>query len=268
MKPSKSIRNSNTRSRIELLPVQRQNKIKDFLVETGFVSIAALGENFGVSEMTIRRDLDELERQGLIQRTYGGAISSEPAFFEMSFQAKASQNEAEKQRIGVAAASLIQDGQTLLLDSGTTTNQIIKNIKGKHLTVITNALNIVSDIMKDPDIEVMLAGGMLRKGLNYTMGPQTSDFMKTIRADIFFLAVEGVDPTVGFTVPDLYNAANKRAMAEASKKVIVVTDHIKLGRVSASSIITLDQAHLLITGKEADKSIVAELRSHIEVMLV
>jgi DeoR family transcriptional regulator, fructose operon transcriptional repressor len=252
----------------DLLPAQRQNLIKDFLVKTGFVSIADLGAEFGVSEMTIRRDLDELQNQGLIQRTYGGAVSTEPTFFEMSFQAKCSQCEEEKKRIGAAAAELIVSGQTILLDSGTTTDQIIKNVKDKHITIISNALNIISEAMKNPNTEVMVAGGMLRKGLNYTMGPQTSDFMKTIRADIVFLAVEGVDERAGFTVPDLFNADNKRAMTEAAQKVIVVTDHSKLGRVSTSSIIKLNQAHLLITGKEADENIISQLRKHIEVILV
>jgi DeoR/GlpR family transcriptional regulator of sugar metabolism len=252
----------------ELLPAQRQNRIKNFLVETGFVSIAELGKEFDVSEMTIRRDLDELERQGLIQRTYGGAVSTEPAFFEMSFQAKASQCEEQKRRIGMAAASLVKAGQTIIIDSGTTTDQIIRHIKDTQITVITNALNIVSEAMKNPDIEVMLAGGQLRKGLNYTLGPQTSDFIRTIRADIFFLAVEGADVRGGFTVPDLYNADNKRTMVNAAQRVIVVADHSKLGRVSTNSIIPLDQASLLITDTEADPGIVEELCEHIEVMLV
>ena len=258
----------NQKTKKDLLPAQRQSLIKDFLVKTGFVSIADLGAEFGVSEMTIRRDLDELQNQGLIQRTYGGAVSTEPTFFEMSFQAKCSQCEEEKKRIGIAAANLIDDGQTILLDSGTTTDQITKNIKDKHVTIISNALNIISEAMKSPNVEVMVAGGMLRKGLNYTMGPQTSDFMKTIRADVVFLAVEGVDERAGFTVPDLFNADNKRAMIEAAQKVIVVTDHSKLGRVSTSSIIKLNQAHLIITGKEADRNIISQLEKHIEVMLV
>jgi DeoR/GlpR family transcriptional regulator of sugar metabolism len=256
------------REKKDLLPAQRQNLIKDFLIETGFVSITDLGIHFNVSEMTIRRDLDELERQGLIQRTYGGAGPTEPAFYEMSFKAKYFQHAEEKQRIGIAAAGLIREGQTILLDSGTTTDLIIKNLENIHVTVITNALNIVSEAMKYPEMEVMVAGGMLRKGLNYMMGPQTNDFMKTIRADVFFLAVEGVDTRAGFTVPDLYNADNKRAMIKASQRVVVVTDHSKLGRISTCSIIPLNQANLLITGKEADQGIVEELCEHIEVMIV
>lgn len=252
----------------DLLPAQRHNLIKNFLIETGFVSIAHLGLQFNVSEMTIRRDLDELERQGLIQRTYGGAMPNEPAFYEMSFKAKYFQNAEEKQRIGIAAAGLIQEGQTILIDSGTTTDLIIRNLENNHITVITNALNIVSEAMKHPEIEVMVAGGMLRKGLNYMIGPQTNDFMKTIRADMVFLGVEGVDVRAGFTVPDLINADNKRAMIKASQSVVVVTDHSKLGRISSSSIIPLNQANLLITGKEADQKIVQELCKHIEVMVV
>jgi DeoR family transcriptional regulator, fructose operon transcriptional repressor len=264
----KKIRDLTANEKKDLLPAQRQNLIKDFLIETGFVSIADLGTRFAVSEMTIRRDLDELERQGLIQRTYGGALPSEPAFYEMSFQAKYFQHAEEKMRIGKAAAGLVREGQTILLDSGTTTEHILKNLPEMRVTVITNALNIASQAMKHPDMEVMVAGGVLRKGLNYMVGPQTNDFLKTIRADVVFLAVEGVDLRAGFTVPDPYNADNKRAMLQASQRVVVVTDHSKLGRVSTSSIIPLDQANLLITGQEAEQGILEQLSEHIEVMAV
>lgn len=268
MVKSGSANKSRAKPRNELLPAQRQRMIKDFLVEAGFVSIADLGKKFQVSEMTIRRDLEALERQGLIQRTYGGAQSTEPTFFEMSFQAKSSQHEAEKRRIGQAAAALIQEGRTILLDSGTTTDQILRNVKDIRATIISNALNIILEAIKHPNLEILVAGGMLRKGLSYTTGPQTSDFMKTIRADILFMGVEGVDVRAGFTVPDLLNADNKRAMAKASQRVIVVTDHSKLGRVSTSSIFPLDGANLLITGVEADPIIIEQLRRHIEVMQV
>lgn len=256
------------RPRNELLPAQRQRMIKDYLVEAGFVSITSLGRQFNVSEMTIRRDLEALERQGLIQRTYGGARPTEPTFFEMSFQAKASQHEEEKRRIGLAASAMIQEGQTILLDSGTTTDQIMRGIQDTRITVISNALNVILEAVKHPRVEVMVAGGMLRKGLNYTTGPQTSDFMKTIRADILFMGVEGVDVRAGFTVPDLLNADNKRAMANAAQRVIVVADHSKLGRISTSSIFPLNGASLLITGQEADPEMIEQLRRQIEVQLV
>jgi DeoR/GlpR family transcriptional regulator of sugar metabolism len=268
MRSTGTSKTTQKKTKKDLLPIQRQNLIKDFLVETGFVSIADLSEEFSVSEMTIRRDLDELESQGFIQRTYGGAVSSEPTFFEMSFRAKSPQYVEEKQRIGKAAAEIIKSQDTIILDSGTTTDQIIHNLKTLPTAIISNALNVVSEAMKYPEIEVMVAGGVLRSGLNYTIGPQTSDFMKTIRADILFLAVEGVDIKAGFTVPDLYNADNKRAMAKAAQKVIAVTDHSKLGRVSTSSIFGLDKADLLITGKEASDECIAELREHIDVLLV
>ncbi|MDY6873998.1 MAG: DeoR/GlpR family DNA-binding transcription regulator [Chloroflexota bacterium] len=268
MRSTATSRMTQKKTKKDLLPIQRQNLIKDFLVETGFVSIADLSEEFSVSEMTIRRDLDELESQGFIQRTYGGAVSSEPTFFEMSFQAKSPQYGEEKRRIGRAAAEIIKSEDTIILDSGTTTDQIIRNLKTLPTAIISNALNVVSEAMKYPEIEVFVAGGMLRSGLNYTIGPQTSAFMETVRADILFLAVEGVDTRAGFTVPDLYNADNKRAMARAAQKVIAVTDHSKLGRVSTSSIFALEQADLLITGKEASDECVAELREHIDVLLV
>jgi DeoR/GlpR family transcriptional regulator of sugar metabolism len=174
----------------------------------------------------------------------------------------------EKQRIGAAAAALIQAGQTILLDSGTTVDAVIKNVREARVTVVTNALNIASEALKHPEMDVLIAGGMVRKGLNYMVGPQTNQFLQTIRADILFLAVEGVDLRAGFTVPDVYNADNKRGMVASAQKVVVLADHSKLGRVSTCSIIPLHQAHLLITGSEANATLIAELRRYIEVLQV
>jgi DeoR family transcriptional regulator, fructose operon transcriptional repressor len=251
-----------------MLQAQRQSGILDYLTSEGFASVAELGQHFQVSEMTIRRDLAELEQRGLLQRKYGGAVAGEAVFFEMAFQAKNALFIAEKQRIGLAAASLVKPGQTVLLDSGSTTGQVAACLRDMHLTVVTTGLNIASDLLAADGIELHLAGGMLRKATLSLVGPQTDDFLKTIRADWLFLGVDGVDVFSGFTVPDIINARTKRAMVAAARKTVVVTDHSKLGRNTTSHIVPLEGASLLITGHEADPELVQTLRQHVEMMLV
>jgi DeoR family fructose operon transcriptional repressor len=251
-----------------MFQAQRQSGIVDYLAAKGFASVAELGQHFEVSEMTIRRDLAELERRGLLQRKYGGAAASEAAFFEMAFQAKNSLFVGEKQRIGQAAAGLVQPGQTVLLDSGSTTGQVAAHLKDMHLTVVTTGLNIASELLGAQGIELHLAGGMLRKATLSLVGPHTDEFLATIRADWLFLGVDGVDVFGGFTVPDVINARTKRTMIAAARSTVVVTDHSKLGRNTMSNIAPLDGASLLITGQEADAQIVQSLRQYVEVMLV
>jgi DeoR/GlpR family transcriptional regulator of sugar metabolism len=251
-----------------MLQAQRQSGIVDYLTAKSFASVAELAQHFEVSEMTIRRDLAVLEQRGALQRKYGGAAASEAVFYEMAFQAKNVLFIEEKQRIGLAAAGLVQPGQTVLLDSGSTVGQVALCLKDMHLTVVTTGLNIASDLLAADGIQVHLAGGILRKATLSLVGPQTDDFLKTIRADWLFLGVDGVDVFGGFTVPDVINARTKRAMIAAARKTVVVTDHSKLGRNTMSSVAPLDGVSLLITGREADPQVVESLRQHVEVMLV
>ena len=251
-----------------MLPLQRQKKIKDYLVENGFASIDELGKVFSVSGMTIRRDLDELQRRGLIQRTYGGAMDTEKAFFEMSFHAKAGQFAEEKERIGKAAAELVQDGDTVFIDSGTTTYQVARFIKEKKITVVTNSLNIALELVTSPTVDIQVTGGILRKGPLNVYGPQTEIFLNQIRVDKVFIGIEGVDLDSGISVPDPFNAQNKQSMIKISKLTYVVADHSKLGRNTANPIAPLEEVDLIISGKEADPKILKQLSKKVKVKLV
>ncbi len=251
-----------------MLPIQRQKKIKDYLVKNGFASVDELGKVFNVSGMTIRRDLDELQRQGLIQRPYGGAMDTERAFFEMSFRAKAGQFAEEKERIGKACADLVQNGDTVFIDSGTTTYQVARFIKDKIITVVTNSLNIALELATSPTVDIQVTGGILRKGSLNVYGPQTEIFLNQIRANKVFIGVEGVDLDSGITVPDPINAQNKQSIIKISKLTYVVADHSKLGRNTASHIAPLEAVDLIISGKEADPEILKQLSKKVNVKLV
>ncbi len=247
---------------------ERQSAIIEYLTDKGFASVATLAQEFRVSEMTIRRDLTELEMQRVLQRTYGGATVYDPAFFEVSLQTKTTQFVEEKRRIGKAAADLVEDGDIVILDAGSTTMLVAKYLKTKRITVITNALNIAADLSDCPNIELYIVGGHLRQGVLAIVGPETSAFFENIRADKLFLGVDGVDITGGVMVPELNEAHTKRAMTKSAKEIIVVADHSKIGRSTLCTIIPLSKVTTLITGREADSSLLDEMRAHVPIMSV
>jgi DeoR family fructose operon transcriptional repressor len=247
---------------------ERQSAILQYLTEKGFAAVAALAHEFRVSEMTIRRDLAELESQRALQRTYGGATVYDPAFFEVSLQAKTTQFVEEKRRIGKAAADLVQNGDIIILDAGSTTMLVAKFLKTKRITVITNALNIAADLSDCPNIELYIAGGQLRQGVLAIVGPETAAFFEHIRADKLFLGVEGIDIKGGLMVPELNEAHTKRAMANSAKEIMVVADHSKIGRSTLGTIVPLSKVTMLITGREAESHLLDELRTHVTVTTV
>jgi DeoR/GlpR family transcriptional regulator of sugar metabolism len=250
-----------------VMHAKRRKVIINFLAEHGFVSVAELCQLISVSEMTIRRDLADMEKQGLVQRTRGGATITESAFFQISFKAKLTQFVEEKGRIGQAAAAMVRDGDVVILDSGSTTLQVAKHLKDKRITVVTNALSIASELLDCPQIEIHVAGGLLKKLPVNLIGPQTTNFFRKVRADKLFLGVEGVDVNGGLTVPDVLEAPVKQAMIGSAKQIIVVADHSKLGRNNLSTILPLAKADFLITGREAAAETVERLGEHIKVIV-
>jgi DeoR/GlpR family transcriptional regulator of sugar metabolism len=247
---------------------ERQSAILQYLTEKGVASVTALAHEFHVSEMTIRRDLTELEGQRALQRTYGGATVSDPTIFEVSLQAKTTQFVDEKRRIGKAAAELIKDGDIVILDAGSTTMLVAKHLKSKRITVITNALNIAADLSDCSNIELYIAGGHLRQGVLAIVGPESAAFFENIRADKLFMGVDGIDIRGGIMVPDLNEAHTKRAMTKSAQELIVVADHSKIGRSALGTIVPLTKVSLVITGKEAEGPLLAELRRHITITTV
>lgn len=248
--------------------IERQGAILHYLTERGFATVAALAQEFHVSEMTIRRDLVELEKQRALQRTYGGATVYDPSFFEVSLQTKATQFVEEKRRIGKAAGDLVQDGDIVILDAGSTTMLVAKFLKTKRITVVTNALNIAADLSDCPEIQIYVAGGHLRQGVLAIIGPETAAFFENIRADKMFMGAEGIDVRGGIMVPESSEAHTKRAMANAAKELIVVADHTKIGRSTLSTIVPLAKVTTVITGREAESAQLDELREYVNITVV
>lgn len=251
-----------------MITEERQKAIQQYLAKKGNASVAELFKMFNVSEMTIRRDLKDLEKKGVLRRTYGGAYPTEPAFFEMSFKAKYSVFTHEKKAIGLACAELVQDGDVIFLDSGTTTLEVAKALCSRNVTVVTNDMNIGLTLMHHTNINLYISGGELRHGTNNLVGSKAVGFFEGIQGKKLFMGVEGVDVEAGFTIPDLEEVGIKRRMMKAVDKVIVVADHSKLGRNSMGVIAPLSAAHLLVTDAGVPGPILQPIKEKLPVIEV
>jgi DeoR family transcriptional regulator of aga operon len=249
---------------------ERRQHIMSLIRNRGRVLVGDLSRDLEISKITIRKDLDFLESKGLIQRTHGGALPLQAgALFDPTLEEKQKQHLEEKHRIAVAAASMIEEGQCVMLDSGTTTGAIAQQLKRfSRLTVITNAVNIAVDLTST-DLDVILIGGTLRKNSVSLVGPLAEDVLEDMHADILFLGVDGFDPDFGITTPNLLESRVNRAMVKAARKVVAVCDSTKFSRRSLSRIAPPSGINFVITDKNLPSGIEQTLRSHnIKVVLV
>jgi DeoR family transcriptional regulator, aga operon transcriptional repressor len=246
-----------------LLAEQRRRKIVDLIEQRGQVTVRDLVEKFSVSAVTARGDLDALASEGMAVRSHGGAVRRLEASQDYPLRLKETLHHAEKVRIGRAAAELIQNNETVILDSGTTTAELARHLKSRRLqsvTVITHALNVASELIDATDISVIMIGGLLRPVSGSFVGPQAETMLKEFHADRLFLAVDGFDLEVGPSTPDVLEAQLNNLMIKVSKEVNVVADFSKLGRRSVSRIGLLSQVHRLITDTRAPAEFSEALR--------
>ena len=223
--------------------------------------MASLARHFRTSQITIRKDLEVLDNQGLIQRTHGGALPLQSgALVDPTLREKEKQHREEKIRIAMAAAKMVEEGQSVLLDSGTTTTAIARALKDiKKLVVITNAMNIAAEVA-GTNIEVILTGGVLRKNSFSLVGPVAEQSLRQLSADILFLGVDGFDAQLGLFTPNLFEAQVNRVMAEISRKTVAVCDSSKFGRRSLCNIMPATAVHHVITDKNIGKQELQALR--------
>jgi len=249
-------------------PLSRHERILQALEQHGFVEVTALAEALGVSAVTIRADLDALERRKLVRRVRGGATAFRPARFERPMDLPSQSYSAEKERIGNAAASLVRGGETIILDAGTTTLALAAALP-KTLTdvvVVTNALDIAIALQTHPGVTVIVTGGRLKKaGRNANsrslISPFGTHLLREINADIAFLCCAGVDVTRGFTNGNWDEAEVKQAMIGSALRVIVVADHGKIGHVGSARIAPLAGVDLFITDSEASAADIQALEA-------
>jgi DeoR family transcriptional regulator of aga operon len=255
-----------------LLVEERRRMIVELVEQQGRATVEELSNRFGTSTVTIRADLDALARTSAIARSHGGALPATPPAADTPLNIKETRWHAQKLRIGQAAARMIKDGETVILDSGSTTVEIarqIRQLKFASLTVITNALNIAMELSGLSHIRVMMLGGLLRQTSYSLVGPDAEQALTKLSADRLFLGVDGLDPQVGVTTPDPLEAALNELMIRVSRQTIAVLDASKLGQRSLSVITPVKNLHMVITDTSADGDVVAALRdAGVEVVLV
>jgi DeoR family transcriptional regulator of aga operon len=253
-----------------VLNEERRRAILDLLSQEGRVLVKDLSPRFEISEVTIRKDLEILHARGLVHRTHGGALPvSAGALVDPSLREKEKLHRKEKQRISEAAARLVKEGESVILDSGTTTTAIARALRGfQNLTVITNAVNIAAELAGTA-IEVILTGGILRENSFSLVGPLAEETLHRLSADLFFLGTDGFDVNFGLTTPNLLESKVNRVMVEISKRVVAVCDSSKFGRRSLCLIAPLSSIQQVITDNRIARSDLKKLEdAGIEVTLV
>lgn len=238
-----------------MFSMERQQRIEELIKEKASVQVNELAAQFSVSESTIRRDLQEMEANGLLIRTHGGAMEVSRLNYEMSFKEKEIENISDKQNIGEIAAAMIKDGDTIILDSGTTTLEIAKRITAKSVTVITNSIDIALEISNKDNIELIVAGGSLRHTTRAMIGPLAENVFKSFRVDKAFVGVNGISIKAGFTTPNFLEAQIKKSIIEVAGKAIIVADKSKFNKVCFSIVGELKEASSIITSKSLEKEI-------------
>ena len=250
-----------------MLARQRQAFILDRVREDGAVRVADLVRELGVSDMTVRRDLEILDERGLLEKVHGGATSvAGNALWEPGFTAKSALQQAEKDAIADAAAALVEPGTAIGVSAGTTTYTLAQRLVDiPGLTVVTNSIR-VADVLHQSgrsDQTVILTGGV-RTPSEALVGTFADAALRSVHLDLVFVGVHGMDPQSGFTCPNLLEAETDRALIGAGRRLVVVADHTKWGVLGISSIARLDQADVLITDvglePEAREMLAAQVR--------
>ena len=255
-----------------LLVEERRRRILEMLDAQERVTVDELVGRFGVSAVTIRGDLDALDALGAVVRSHGGALKRTDAPEDVPIMVKETLHHAEKVRIGHAAAQMIRDGETIMLDSGTTTAEVARQIRFlrlRSLNVVTNALNIAMELANVPHVRLIMIGGVLRQ-MSYSLaGPPAEQTLRGLHADRLFLGVDGLDPEIGLMTPDVVEAQLNAVMIQVSREVVVVADSSKFQRRSLSVIAKLDVVHKVITDTGVDSEVLAALHARsIEVIAV
>lgn len=254
-----------------LLVEERRRKILELLEKQERATVNELAQHFGVSTVTIRGDLEALGRAGALVRSHGGALRRLDRLAELPISVKEGLHHAEKVRIGQRAAEMVRPDEILILDSGTTTVEVARRIRLlaiKPLTVITNALNVASELAALPQCRIIMLGGILRPTSLSLVGPQAEQTLKDLNADRLFLGVDGLDPAVGLTTPDVVEAQLNAMMIRVSREVVVVADSSKFNQRSLSLIAKVESVHKVVTDARADAETLEALRArNVEVIL-
>lgn len=251
------------------LPAERHRRIEESIRRHHAVRVSSLAEEFGVSEVTVRRDLEELELQGVLERTHGGAVRARHLRAEPAYLEAVAQRAEEKRAIGARAAALVEHGDTIFLNGGTTTLEVLHHVTAPGVRVVTNHVGMAPGSTDRPGLELILVGGEYRAPSNSCVGAFATDALRRVNATRSFIGVEGISLRAGLTTPAAPEAEIARVMIEQTRgPVVVVADSSKVGTVADFTIGPLTEVDVVVTDEGIDRSYVDELRaSGIDVLL-
>ncbi len=226
---------------------ERKRRVIELLDERESVQVADLTELFSISKVTARNDLDDLEAKGLLVRTHGGAMAAEKHEFVRLISNTINENRDRKRRICDLAARFITPGQNIIIDSGSTTFHLSRLVAGKPITVITNSVLVIQELMGASAVELIAAGGVLRRQSMSFMGAYARHSFEQVRADILFLGAAGFGLEQGVTCTNLIEADTKQAMIRSASKVCLLADSSKLGKAALAKVCDWDSIDILVT---------------------
>ncbi len=250
--------------------IERRTEIVNVVNQDGKARVEDLAAQFNVSSVTIRSDLSFLERNGYVIRSHGAVIPNSGVIAELTVNEKRRQNAGVKSFIGRAAAKLVKNGDTVILDSGTTTREIASNLKSlNNVVVMTNGLDVAMELASASGIEVLMSGGVLRKNALSFSGSQAENSLKNYRFDKVFLGVDGFDLRAGITTHNEQEASLNRLMCKISEQVIAVADSTKFGKRSCHMIREFGDIDILVTDADIPEEYLQSLRDmKVEVIVV
>jgi DeoR/GlpR family transcriptional regulator of sugar metabolism len=231
-----------------MLPAQRRQLILETILNGRGAGVVELAERFSVSEMTVRRDLGRLAREGKLTRVHGGAVRDrdEPPFAEI-----ATERRAEKERIGRAAAALVRDRQTIMVDIGTTNLELARQLRGRRLTVITSNLAVVDELLPDASIELVVLGGVVRRNYRSLVGMLAEDALAHLAADVAFLGASGIRSDLAVMDTTMVEVPIKRAMIAAAQRTVLLVDEAKFGMLGSVRICGAAELGAVVTDAPA-----------------
>jgi DeoR family fructose operon transcriptional repressor len=251
----------NMNSNEKIFVEERRQQIIELVNQRNRVNVTELSHLFNIGEVTVRRDLIQLEAQGLIRRTHGGALPAENASHEAPIKERELRYKEQKERIASFVAQLIRNGETIMLDGGTTTLQISRHLKGKNnLVIVTNSVGIAQEMDGSYDCQVILTGGEYKHTTQIMAGPIAEKSIKLFRADRVILGMSALNVEQGLFTVNLQEAELKRVMMKCGKEVIVVMDSSKFEKVTFSFVSDFSMIDKLIT----DSGISEETIRHLE----
>lgn len=241
---------------------ERQQLLIRLLDRRGRVTVTQICREFDISEATARRDLEALAEQGLIQRVHGGAIPVRKAEPEQPILERSHEYGEEKTHIGRAAASLVDDGETVFLGSGTTVLEVAHHLDAREITVITNSLPVITHLAQKPNITLISLGGMLRDSELSFIGHITEQALAELRADKVIIGTRSISLEHGLTNDYVPETQTDRAIISIGRQVVVVADHSKWGTISTAFLAPLSSVHTLVTDSGVDPEMVDAMREH------